>query len=775
MHTATSQPKRIAQYEVVETIALWGKVRVYRAFDPAAQRNVALKVISKAPKDESAEIIAQFQKQAQLSVGLKHPAIVEVYEYGEDSDLAFLASEFVEGCSLKPQLRVPIADAGSLMVQLLKALEYAHSRGVMHLHITPSNLVLSSKGELKLAGLGALYSEPSASGYRSPEQIMGSATDRRTDLFAAGIFFYELLTGTSPFPGPPENFAERVCHDQEIPASRANSRVPAVFDAVCAKALAKGPDDRYPSAQDFCDDLCAAYQTAFSARPRELVSNETAVSAFLSSLRADSKKSRSAQSRPKPEGKTPSIVSSSPWAVETLRTVERQLAAFIGPLARVVVKEAASKTADLNELYELAAESLGSPEEQKAFLARQPAGASSETKGELSRRPRSEGTESETATYIRPHPVASLSDSRPVKATPSPGKRFDLKPAVPAEKPHVVLSQSPVTGGTAALPANVKPVKNVNVERKPELKMAVRPEAAAPIESEVDVVARLEDLLGKQPENLAGYLAESPPQVEQVIHAFVATVEALVRLYAANGKSEGLTPQNIIFDRMGNASIQVSSTTSIQGTTLGGVTGSPRYSAPEIFADKGLAADVPVVTADIYSLGFMFYEILLGRQLFRTIFTSARTDLDWLRWHGDPKKKAPPLKSRLPDHPAALSELLESMMEKDAGKRAKDLASILSRLRTVGQQATRTIISRKPAASPQTSVQVQAQPRPRQVAAVRRAGAKTKKMTVILAIVLLLGIVALVVLQAPGLYRRFLAPSSHSGQTSSPATSDGHP
>src|SRR5262249_55229355 len=123
MQPATSQPKRIAQYEVVETLGLVGKLRLYRALDREAQRNVILKTVTKDMRDpEIAELVTRFQSEAQISSQLRHPGIIEVYEYGEDSEVAFVASEVVEGCALKSRLRVPISDAGSLMVQLLKAL-----------------------------------------------------------------------------------------------------------------------------------------------------------------------------------------------------------------------------------------------------------------------------------------------------------------------------------------------------------------------------------------------------------------------------------------------------------------------------------------------------------------------------------------------------------------------------------------------------------------------------------------------------------------------------
>ena len=175
-----SQPDQLARYQIAETLPAMGKVRLYRAIDPRSQRKVVLKAIPKNPKDpQSLDVVVRFQKQVKASVGLKHRGIVEVYEYGEDAGLAFVVSEFVEGCTLEPKLRVPIGDAGSLILQLLRALEYAHAKGVVHMNLAPTNLILTSKGELKVAGSEALLHGEKGSPYRSPEQI--ASIERRQE------------------------------------------------------------------------------------------------------------------------------------------------------------------------------------------------------------------------------------------------------------------------------------------------------------------------------------------------------------------------------------------------------------------------------------------------------------------------------------------------------------------------------------------------------------------------------------------------------------------
>jgi serine/threonine protein kinase len=691
MAPAPSPPKQIAHYRILESLPAEGKVRTYRGIEEDSQRNVILRTVTKDLNDiESMSELARLKKQWDVSSGLKHPGIVEALAFGEESGTAYLALEFVEGCTLQSPLRVPIADAASMIVQVLRAMDFAHRQGVLHLNLSPARLVLTSKGEMKLTGFGGPERGGLESPYRSPEQMSGARMDTRSDLFSAGALFYEWLTCTRAFPGPVEELTEQICRRPEVPVSHVRQTVPAVFDGVCSKALAKSAEERYASAREFCDRICAAYAEALGGTPKDLVSNETAVSAFLSSLRSGTKKARTKQTFMKPEPKQPSAAPISNFDPDVLHKVEKELAPFLGPLARIVVKEAGSRATDLQSLYEFAAENLSNTD--RAIFLRK-------ASGEAPLMPASATVSDNvaTATYL----------DRPPRES-----RQEDAPPLPKESPQVEVKLTPVSKFAAetpkqASPPDIKPA----VPEKPRIQAASnsnidRPDALPPPPDrhppQSDIVARLEDLLGKQPENLAGYLAEEPPQLDQVIHAFIASVDALVRLYDANGMTFGLSPQSIVFDRIGNASIKAAPATAAGRTMLGTPMGSARYAAPELLADAG-AQPGSAVAADVYALGMMFYEILLGTKLFRAALPN-KTDLDWLRWQADAGKKAPTLKSQLLDHPAALSDLLESMMDKDASKRAKDPAIILMRLKSIAQQASRTLVSPRPAKVPSSPV-----------------------------------------------------------------------
>ncbi|MGC2194506.1 MAG: protein kinase [Terriglobales bacterium] len=753
MQPATSQPERLAQYDIVEALAQGHSGWVfYKGFDPILRRNATLRAIPKhLLENYGAPMIARLQNEVGAAARLHHPGIVGVYDYGEDSDWAFIATEYVEASCLKERSRISLADAVSLIVQVLGVLDFAHSQGVVHRDIKPSNLLITEKGTIRIANFGVAELNAGTPGYMSPEQLTGSPVDRRSDLFSAGVVLYELLAGVSPFAGPPENLVQRVCNEKERPPSEINPELPRGFDLVCAKALAKTAHERYPSARLFSEGVRDAFENSFASPPGRTISHETVLTATLPRNQVEP---APAAAPPRRDGlKVSSPAPASRWDEATLRTVEKQLAEFLGPLARIVVKEAASKAADLERLYALAAESLKKGDERRAFLEQRTGTTQSTAQSAASKTPSQGGNKAKPVTPDptqravapevppTPKPVSIPKPLVPPKPAPAakvelnPGSKIPFKP----EAPPVAIPEA-------------KPVAQPGMVAKPQAKPDSMPRPV-PVPAAPDVAARIEGLIGKQPDTLAGYLHDDPSQLEEVIHAFVASVQALIAMHSTDGRKDALTPQSICFDRLGKATIQSLQPNVTRGTSSGA--GNPRYAAPEIFAEKSSGAD-SMPGAHVYALGVMFYEILLGRRLFGKTFADQRTDLDWLRWHADLESRAPQLKSLLPDYPVALSDLVESMMEKRAEKRPADLESILSRLRGIAQRANKTIVLGKTAAksvAPKPASKGSSTPRKKS-----RAG-----LVAMLLFILVLAGGGFFLWQNPDYFRTVIAPFLHLG------------
>jgi len=268
----SSIPPTLGRYEIRGVLGSGAFGVVYDGWDPGIGRRVAIKTIRREQLDgsEADEIVERFKREAQAAGRLSHPNIVSVYEYGEDSGVAYIAMEFITGRELKSYFdrneRFPIPEVARIMTQILGALGVAHKSGIVHRDTKPGNIYLLEDGTVKVTDFGIARVESSnltqvgiALGtppYMSPEQFMGDTLDGRSDLFSAGVILYQFLTGERPFTG---NQASTIMHnvlELEPPApSILNVQVPRAFDAVLRKALAKRTEDRFATAREFADAL----------------------------------------------------------------------------------------------------------------------------------------------------------------------------------------------------------------------------------------------------------------------------------------------------------------------------------------------------------------------------------------------------------------------------------------------------------------------------------------------------------------------------------------
>jgi serine/threonine protein kinase len=324
---------------------------VYEGYDPVIERTVAIKTIlpQQLNADEAAQVLARFKREAQAAGRLNHPGIVAVYDYGEvtvDDDhtmvageaadkarqrVAFIAMEFVKGKELREFFeaneRFTLKDIARLMGEILDALAHAHANGVVHRDMKPANLIVLPDGKIKVADFGIARVEKSeltqvgtvmgTPAYMSPEQFMGQPVDGRSDIFSCGVILYQFLTGEKPFTGNSTTIMYKVLHEEPLAPSLLNVALPAAFDAVVKKAMAKNPDERYQTAQEFAQ----AIKTTLGAAPPNALGNAAAPDADRTELSipplavataTDSKASppplfeQSAISQPKPEDKSKS-------------------------------------------------------------------------------------------------------------------------------------------------------------------------------------------------------------------------------------------------------------------------------------------------------------------------------------------------------------------------------------------------------------------------------------------------------------------------------------
>ena len=381
-----AEPAKLGKYEIQSVLGKGAMGVVYKAFDPHIERIVAIKTVRKdlVEPDLAEQFMARFKNEARAAGRLHHPNIVGVYEYGEDDRVAFIAMEYVDGTGLREYLnrkaRFEFGQLIAITSQLLQALEFAHARGVVHRDVKPANLILTGGGSLKVADFGIARIDTTTltmtgmvmgtPSYMSPEQCQGKDSDHRSDLFSAGVVLYELLTGERPFRGSPEMIAYNICNEMPRPPSQVSSlALPVAIDEIVAIALAKAPEERFQNAHAFHHALQLAAGGA---------------SAGISAVEATVVNLAHVELAP---------ASKADWDETTLSTVERNLAHFVGPMAKLLVRKASTQTHDVAELYTLLATNINDQAERRRFVASMPGGSSGATVNTLHTGERATGSQ----------------------------------------------------------------------------------------------------------------------------------------------------------------------------------------------------------------------------------------------------------------------------------------------------------------------------------------------------------------------------------------------
>jgi serine/threonine protein kinase len=273
------------RYEALEFIGSGTTSRVEKARDNVIGRTVALKTFIHSFGEDLEE---QFLREAQLVGQLSHPAVVQLYDVGIDEQgTPFLVMEYVAGKTLEQRLgpfSLTVQRSCAWAADLANALALAHRAGIIHGDIKPGNIFVTPDEKVKLGDFGIARLATQVSGsdrvmgtpaYLAPEQIQGQPHDQRSDQFAFGIVFYQMLTGVRPFEGRSVGaVCSEILNSQPVPPSEHNPAVPPALDRVIARCLAKNPQDRFAS----CEELARSLYPFTRSRPRPAGPNPSELS-----------------------------------------------------------------------------------------------------------------------------------------------------------------------------------------------------------------------------------------------------------------------------------------------------------------------------------------------------------------------------------------------------------------------------------------------------------------------------------------------------------------
>jgi serine/threonine protein kinase len=264
----------LGRYRILGELGHGAMGTVYRAHDPLIEREVAIKTLHpNLPEDVVADVHQRFLREAKSAGRLNHPNIVTIFDVGEQDGVAYMAMELLEGRSLQQILegspRLPFQSIADLVAQVADALDRAQELGIVHRDVKPANIVISATGHAKLTDFGVAYVPAStmtqtgtmigSPRYMSPEQVLGLPIDPRSDIFSLGVVLYEMLAGRAPFVRAEDStifpLINRIAGEPHPPVTQVDPSIPAAFEAVLSKALAKKPAARYQRGGEMAIDL----------------------------------------------------------------------------------------------------------------------------------------------------------------------------------------------------------------------------------------------------------------------------------------------------------------------------------------------------------------------------------------------------------------------------------------------------------------------------------------------------------------------------------------
>ena len=334
----------IGDYEITGVLGAGGMGRVYKARNLISDRVDALKILLSDLRS-SGDLAERFVHEIKVLAKLSHPHIAALHTAMRVSNQLLMVMEFVDGSNLEELLetgKVTATEGLHYTVQVLSALEYAHSRGVVHRDIKPANIAINRSGTVKLLDFGLARSHGdkrlTRTGvimgslfYMAPEQVMGRQADARSDIYSTGIALYRILTGRRPIDGDSEFAVMRAqVNDRPLPLYHWNPTIPIALSDVVMRAIEKAPGERFQTAWDFRSALEPYFQWS---------------------------------------GQLPApVAGGSKFEPAALESLQRLLARWMGPIAGALVKRHARQAQSLSGLYEALAGQIPSEPDRSVFL-----------------------------------------------------------------------------------------------------------------------------------------------------------------------------------------------------------------------------------------------------------------------------------------------------------------------------------------------------------------------------------------------------------------------
>jgi serine/threonine protein kinase len=362
---------RIGDYEVIGHLGAGGMGSVYKVRHVISDRVEALKII-RTEASAAPGTAERFLREIRLQASLNHQNIAAVHNAFRVDDELMMIVEFIDGVSLRAKLEtagITIGQAIDYTLQVLSALSYAHARGVIHRDIKPSNVMIESDQVVKLLDFGLATSgrdpyitQPGtmlgSPHYMSPEQARGEHVDARSDLYSTGAMLFEMVTGRPPFDAAGA-YAVVAGHLHQAPPQprECNPNVPADLSRIILKALSKRPDDRLQTADEFKRALQVGLLEESTA---------TMVTTPVPRNRPES---------PSPADRAEDVAPQ--YGPAEIERASKDLAAYIGPIAHIMVRRAAARCQTLSELYQTLSEEISSVTNRQQFLAAMPSGGAS--------------------------------------------------------------------------------------------------------------------------------------------------------------------------------------------------------------------------------------------------------------------------------------------------------------------------------------------------------------------------------------------------------------